>query len=108
MKKYIIRAVTLFVLVSMTAVCFTGCNRIKGKYIRADDSEYYEAYEFFYFNDKFIYIYLFDDFQVEGQYEIDEDAGKIYITLIGDRQEFSYSKEGKTIYIDGVPYVKYK
>ena len=102
MKKSVLRILAIMVVMVIVCTTFASCaSKLSGTYVSTleDDST---AYTFSFFSDKLVMYY--DGFEIEGSYEIVED--KIYITIIGDRQEKSFSKEGKSIYIDGVEYVK--
>ena len=103
MKKYIVRIVAVAVLVVMLACCLTSCNSLNGTYV-CQDGEMYTTYKFSAFSDKLVVSYISIPF--EGTYEIKGD--KILITIFGESQEYSYSKDGSTIYIDGIAYVKEK
>ena len=102
MKKYIVKIVAMMLLVVALACCFTSCNKLSGVYVCQDKDDIYTTYEFSMFSDKLIVSYLSIPF--EGTYEIDEDV--IRITIFGGVEEYSYSKKGRTIYIDGVAFVK--
>ncbi len=103
MKKYIVKtAVVVLVLILLTS-CLASCSKLHGAYTSQLEDEINTTYIFSMFSDKIIISY-FDRVEVEGTYEIEDD--KIYITVLGDRAEHTYSKEGGTIYIDGVAYVK--
>ncbi|MBQ9079979.1 MAG: hypothetical protein IJY27_02795 [Clostridia bacterium] len=102
MKKYIVKIVVLALVVTTLCCCFVSCgNKLGGTYI-CEDSAMYVSYKFSLFSDKLVMSVY--DISFNGTYEIDDD--KIYITIAEDRREHTYSKDGKTIYIDGKAYVK--
>lgn len=103
MKKYIIRIIAISVMVVVLACCLTSCNSLNGTYV-CQEGDMYTTYKFTAFSDKLVVSYISIPF--EGTYEINGD--KILITIFGESQEYSYSKDGSTIYIDGVAYVKEK
>ncbi len=100
MKKTVLKAIAMsFVLIILVSV-LSACNKLGGTYESKDGS----SYKFSLFSDKVTWTYL--GLPVEGTYEIDEENGKIYITILGDRQEKTYVKDGKKIIIDDVEYIK--
>ena len=101
MKKYIIRIIAVSVMVIILACCLTSCNSLSGTYV-CQEGDMYTTYKFSAF--KLVVSYISIPF--EGTYEIKGD--KILITIFGESQEHTYSKDGNTIYIDGVAYVKEK
>ena len=102
MKKYILKFVAVSLMLVILLCCFASCgNRLNGTYV-CEDSSIYTTYKFSAFSDKLVMSII--GVPLNGTYEIDGD--KIYITIANDRQEYTYSKDGKTIYIDGVAYVK--
>ncbi len=103
MKKYIIRIVAVAAVVVMLACCLTSCNSLSGTYV-CQEADMYTTYKFSAFSDKLVVSYI--SIPIEGTYEINGD--KITITMFGESNEHSYSKDGNTIYIDGVAYVKEK
>ena len=102
MKKYIVKIVAMALLVVALACCFTSCNKPNGVYVCQNKDDIYTTYEFSMFSDRLIISYLSIPF--ECKYEIEDD--KIRIMILGEVEEYSYSKKGKTIYIDGVAFVK--
>lgn len=102
MKRYILRFAALLIMLAILSCSFISCsNSLSGTYV-CQDSVIYTTYKFSPFSDKLVMSVL--SVSLNGTYEIDGD--KIYITIANDRQEHTYSKDGKTIYIDGVAYVK--
>ena len=103
MKKYIVKIVALALLIVMLACCLMSCNTLSGTYV-CQEGEMYTTYKFSAFSDKLVVSYISIPF--EGTYEINGD--KMLITIFGESQEHSFSKDGSTIYIDGVAYEKEK
>lgn len=101
MKKSIVKAAALCVVLVILAGCLSSCDRISGTY-SCEDDVIYTSYKFSLFSDKLVYTVI--EMQFNGTYVIDGD--KITITIAGDSQEYSYSKDGDTIYIDGKAYTK--
>lgn len=101
MKNCALKAVTLVAALIILACCLTSCNRLSGVYVSQEDFMY-TTYEFSPFSDKMIVTIA--GIPISATYEIEED--KIYITMAGDREEHSFSKKGKTIYIDDKAFVK--
>lgn len=101
MKRSLIRGVALCAALIMLVCCLSACSRISGTY-SCDDDIIYTSYTFSLFSDKLVYTVI--EMQFNGTYEINGDT--ITITIAGDSQEHSYSKEGSTIYIDGKAYTK--
>lgn len=100
MKNRFIKTLTLIFVVILLTASLTSCSKLSGTYSDGEGT----SYKFSLFGDKVTMNYLGID--IEGIYEIDEENGKIYITILGDRQEYTYSKEGKTIVIDDSAYTK--
>ncbi len=100
MKKHLVKILALTLATLLLSALLVSCNKLSGSYTAEDGT----TYKFSPLSDKVIMIYHSID--IEGQYEIDEENGKIYLTILGDRQEHSYSKNGKTLIIDGVEYIK--
>jgi hypothetical protein len=101
MKKIIIKALALSFALIILAASLASCeNKLSGTY----KSEEGTSYKFSLLGDKVVMNYIGID--VEGTYELDEENGKIYITILGDRQEYTFSKDGKTIVINDIEYVK--
>jgi len=100
MKNKFIKTIALTFIVVLLAVSLTSCSKPIGTYSDGEGT----SYKFSLFNDKVTMIYL--SIEIEGSYEIDEENGKIYITILDDRQEYTYSKDGKTIVIDNTEYTK--
>lgn len=104
MKRYILKAAGLLISLILLTACLTSCNKLSGSYTSDTEGDVDTTYKFSLFSDKITMSYL--GIELNGTYEIDEDNGKIYITFVGDRQEYTYEKNGKTITIDGVVYNK--
>lgn len=103
MKKYIVKAVALTVLVLMLACSLASCaNSLGGTYVCADLGGVYTTYKFSRFGGELVVSYMGVPFV--GTYEINGD--KILITIHGETDEHTYSKDGDIIYIDDVAYVK--
>lgn len=101
MKRSVVKAAALGAALVILVCCLSACNRISGTY-SSDEDLTYVSYTFSLFSDKLVYTVM--DVPFNGSYEI--DGNKITITIIGDSQEHSYSKDGDTIYIDGKAYTK--
>ncbi len=100
MKKHLVKILALTLAALLLSALLVSCDKLSGAYTAEDGT----TYKFSPLGDKVTMIYL--SIEIEGQYEIDEENGKIYLTILDDRQEYSYSKNGKTLVIDGVEYVK--
>ena len=88
-------------MIIILACCLTSCNSLSGTYVCQEGDT---TYKFSAFSDKLVASYMSISFK--GTYEIKGD--KILITIFGVSQEHTYSKDGNTIYIDGVASVKEK
>ncbi len=101
MKKIIIKTLALsFVLVIIASSLVSCENKLGGTY-KAEDGT---SYKFSLLGDKVVMDYI--GIQVEGTYVLDEENGKITITILGDSQEYTFSKNGKSLIINDVEYVK--
>lgn len=101
MKKTAFRILAVTVVVILISASLASCaNKLSGTYTSTEDST---TYKFSLFSDKMIYS-IGGVVELECTYEIDQD--KIYLTILGDRIEKTYSKQGSSIFIDGIEFVK--
>lgn len=102
MKRSVIRFLALALLIIILGAGLVSCGgKLSGTYASAAEDDR-TTYKFSFFGDKLVWNY--DGVDIEGSYEIEGD--KIYITFLGDRQEKSFSKKGKSLFIDDVEYLK--
>ncbi|NLW74074.1 MAG: hypothetical protein GX057_04150 [Clostridiales bacterium] len=105
MKRKLLKSTALLFAVILLCLCLASCNKLSGTYTSVD-KEVGTSYKFHFFSNKVTMYYL--NFPFDGTYELDKKAGKIYMTFLGDRVEKTFSQSGKSIFIDGVEYVKEK
>lgn len=104
MKKNIIRIAVLVLAVVMLSMSLVSCSKIGGTYTMTDKSGT-TSYTFSFWSNKVVWNYM--GYELEGTYKIEDE--KIYMNFIEgvwENDERSFRKEGNSIFLDDVEYVK--
>ena len=104
MKKNIIKIAVLALAVVMLSMSLVSCDKLGGTYTMTDNTGT-TSYTFSLFSDKVVWDYV--GYEIEGTYKIED--GKItfsFIDGVWENDERSFRKEGKSIFINDVEYVK--
>ena len=100
-KTTALRILAAALMLTLLCGALASCaNKLSGTYTSSEDPN--TVYTFSLFGDKMVY--SFGGIEIESTYEIDVD--KIYMAILGSRTEKTYSKEGSSIFIDGVEFTK--
>lgn len=104
MKKNIIKIAVLALAVVMLSMSLVSCDKLSGTYSMTDKTGT-TSYTFSLFSDKVVWNYV--GYEIEGTYAIED--GKITLSFIEgvwENDVRSFRKEGKSIFINDVEYVK--
>lgn len=105
MKTKTLNGTLTLVMICALLFTLTGCGTtLKGTYTNTDG--YFEQ-SFTFLEDNKVRVTAFD-IDIEGEYEIDEGTITITYSLFNLHYDWvkSFKKDGKSIFIDGVEFVK--
>jgi len=104
MKKNIIKIAVLALAIVMLSVSLVSCSKLGGTYTMTDSTGT-TSYTFSFWSDKVVWNYL--GYPIEGTYKIDGDKITFnFIEGVWENDERSFRKEGKSIFLNDVEYVK--
>ena len=104
MKKNIIKIAVLALAVVMLSMTLVSCSKLGGTYTTTDGKDTI-SYTFSFWSDKVVWDYM--GYPIEGTYVIDGDKITFnFIEGVWENDERSFRKEGKSIFLNDVEYVK--